>query len=257
MILGHAVSMNTEEVCARGSTTISLRKSDGTTLFCSSMEPTWTGNPGVCSPTPKTTACLQGYVPKNSLGSWHVMEPTKSRHDFAEQHSDVWAEANWPCSSIAAISREGKGAKDRQGQGLLLPEPVPFDEKPVLRCKSCRVWCSGSTQAGTGLGLLPHDLSAWRRNNTQFIVVRGWENQAKSSVFSALWSFAEWECAWHLNASLSWNLSKHQRSRAMLEKEVERARCTKKLWCQQNKKTKKFLKVPFYPWSFSTGKKRE
>lgn len=147
MILGHAVSMNTEEMCARGSTTISLRKSDGTTLFCSSMEPTWTGNPGVCSPTPKTTACLQGYVPKNSLGSWHAMEPTKSRHDFAGQCSDVWAEANWPCSSIAAISGEGKGAKDRQGEGLLLPEPVPFDVKPVLRCKSCRVWCSGSTQS--------------------------------------------------------------------------------------------------------------
>lgn len=48
-------------------TTISLGKSEGTILFCSSMEPIWTRNPGVNIPSPKTPACLQGYVLKTFL----------------------------------------------------------------------------------------------------------------------------------------------------------------------------------------------
>lgn len=43
----------------------------GTILSCcSSMASIWSGNSGVNSPTPKTSACLQGYVPKNFLESW-------------------------------------------------------------------------------------------------------------------------------------------------------------------------------------------
>lgn len=145
--------------------TISLGKSEGTILFCSSVEYIWTGNPGVSSPTPKKPTCLQVLLKCSCmflkmLGSWlcHMMEPTKTRHDFVGQCSDVWAEDNCPCSCITAISSQGEGAKDRQGKGTAAFRTSLLWCETYAKIQNLPGWdVVAVPKAGTGLGLQPHD----------------------------------------------------------------------------------------------------